>query len=175
MTSELQELLDRVAIDCCSQLVPPASAVPVPVDAAQPPIELVAVIGFSGDQVRGAIGLCASLETLRRTHPATVAGEVTEICDLEDWLGESANQLLGRLKVQLQRYAISMWMGTPLVLRGVSVTVATGDSVRRYALQMSTGEQFTFWLDLQLDANVQIPHHAPAQANEPAPGDLLLF
>lgn len=175
MTTDLQELLDRVAIDCCSALVPPAAATPVPVDADQPTIELVAVIGFSGDQVRGAIGLCGSLEALRRTHPSTVAGETTSLSDLQDWIGESANQLLGRLKVQLQRYGVSMWMGTPLVLRGVSVTVATGESVRRYSLDTATGEQFTFWLDLQLDPGVVLPHQPPVQANEPAPGDLLLF
>lgn len=171
----MNDLIDRVATECCSTFAPASVARPVPAQASQPLSELVAVIGFSGDQLKGAIGLCASLEDLAATHPSAIAGEPTTLKDLEDWIGESANQLLGRLKSQFQRYGLAMWMGTPLVLRGISVAVATtDDNVRRFALDLGGGRTFTFWLDMEIDpAALSDAYLRPNE--EPQPGEFLMF
>jgi CheY-specific phosphatase CheX len=168
--------IDEVAADCCASLVPPGAARPLPVVPVLPPSELVAVIGFSGDQVRGAMGLCAGVDALRATHPSTLAGAEVEAADLEDWIGESANQLLGRLKAELQRRGVCVWMGTPIVLRGVAVSVLTsGNQVRRFALELGSGHQYMFWLDIENLDGSRIGEPLANIEREPPPGALLMF
>src|SRR5688572_11128468 len=67
-------------------------------------IEYAATLGFSSDRMRGMIGLGMSPDTMRammaREHNAGPPGNA------EDWLAESVNQLLGRLKNKLMGYGL---------------------------------------------------------------------
>lgn len=72
------------------------------------------LLGFSGDRARGSIVLVAS--------PAILAGSSPLSDPHRDWVGELANQLVGRLKNHLLRYDVEISLGTPTVLGGHTVT-----------------------------------------------------
>jgi CheY-specific phosphatase CheX len=115
-------------------------------------LELVAVVGFSGDDARGVLGLSAPSELLEQLHPATAAGETPTPDQLRDWAGELSNQLLGRLKIELRPYGVRFWVATPVVLRGVIVRImnASHENLHKYTLT-SHGERIRVWLDLTLE------------------------
>lgn len=174
--TELLSVLDAMAFESCQTLASTPAVRRVPTGDEQEPSELVAVIGFSGDLLRGAVGLTGTREALRATHPATLAGETTNPEQLDDWLAEMVNQLLGRFKAHLHRRGVGIWMSTPLLLRGLSLSVASsGDQVHRYELVLSGGHVFTFWLDLNADAGLTLGEIAEGDANTPNPGDVLFF
>jgi CheY-specific phosphatase CheX len=146
----------------------------VPVDEEQDATELAAVVGFSGENVRGTVGLTAPLTALSATHPSALAGERIDARMLEDWLGELANQMMGRIKAQLRRRSVTVWMSTPIVLRGVSIVVtAYQDHVRRYAFSMQQASGFTLWLDVDADAGLELASSDLGPG--PAPGEVVLL
>ena len=169
----LDEILDEIASRIGCALLPGAEVARNDGIEAQGE-DLVSVIGFSGDAVRGALGIVAPAATVTAVHPDTAAGlEVTE-AGLEDWIGELANQLLGRFKVELLQRGVTLWMSTPLVLRGVSVRVVTGtDRVRRYNMKIGGGG-VTFWLDFRAAPGIELAEVEPAPVLH-GPGEMLLF
>ena len=76
----------------------------------------VAVIGFGGETLRGTLVLDLPAAVLTRTHPRHSQVEA----DLEDWAGELANLLLGRIKARLLPYDAVIQLSTPLVVSGRS-------------------------------------------------------
>jgi chemotaxis protein CheX len=69
------------------------------------------VIGFTGDSMRGTLVLAPTRALLERSHRGLS-------CELRDWAGELANQLLGRIKNRLRGVGIEIHVTTPVVLRG---------------------------------------------------------
>ena len=78
--------------------------------------ELVTVIGYSGDELRGALGLSVSNELLESLHIAMLGQPGTQRQHV-DLLGELSNQLLGRIKTILGRYALTITITTPVTAR----------------------------------------------------------
>jgi CheY-specific phosphatase CheX len=95
--------------------------------------DIVAVVGFSDDRVRGGLALGLSREFARSISPAVGGSD-------EDWVGELANQVLGRLRNQLLRYDLDIGMGTPVVLAGVGITVAPPRESALLHLRFESGE-----------------------------------
>lgn len=90
-------------------------------------LEIAAVIGFIGPDLRGALMLAMSndaLEASRQTHGDSP----------RDWIAELSNQLLGRVKNLLVPFDVDVSISTPLVLRG-----------DRLAPSMSGDETPTIW------------------------------
>lgn len=167
-------LLDDMVTESCAALIPPCVVHRVALDHDQGLTELAAVIGFSGESLRGTVGLTATLEALTATHPSTLAGDPTTPRQLEDWLGELANQVMGRIKAQLRRRAVTVWMSTPIVLRGISIVVTSyHDHVRRYDFSVQEETGFTLWLDVDAEPALEV---APSdQGPGPGPGEIVLF
>lgn len=81
------------------------------------------IIGFAGTEMRGALSICCSSEVLSKTHPmAKVESNLSED-HIGDWMGEIANQLLGRVKNAVLRYGVEFNLSTPTIVRGTNVTV----------------------------------------------------
>jgi hypothetical protein len=72
------------------------------------------VMGFVGDSVRGTCLLAAPEGTIRAAAPHAAAAR--------DWIGELANQLVGRLKAKLMARGGTIALSTPVVLRGVKLS-----------------------------------------------------
>ena len=78
---------------------------------------LAAFIGFSGDEMRGAITLDLPSALVAQVHPSASARALDKD-DLCDWAGELANQLLGRLKNSLTCYSVLLQLSTPSCVWG---------------------------------------------------------
>jgi hypothetical protein len=138
------------------------------------PIEYAATLGFSADKVRGMIGL--------GMDPDTLQGVVQRDPDagpdpnLEDWLGESVNQLLGRLKNKLVAYDLNVSLALPTVLRGIHLRFMHGQKsgLWTYSFECDAGP-ICVWLDVRRDPDfVLVPTRDPAQLAVPE-GELVLF
>ncbi|MCB9587709.1 MAG: chemotaxis protein CheX [Polyangiaceae bacterium] len=77
-----------------------------------------AIIGYSGRELSGS--LC--ITTVPEVSAKTYGGDAPA-----DWLGELANQLLGRLKTDLAKRGAEVYLTTPLVLKGYRLQVCPND------------------------------------------------
>jgi len=77
-----------------------------------------ASIGFTNPSMPGMLIMTLDRELVARSRPAELqAGPLTEP-DLDDWVGELVNQLIGRIKNQLLRHQIELEQSIPSVVRG---------------------------------------------------------
>jgi hypothetical protein len=87
----------------------------------------------------------------------------------EDWLGEAANQLLGRIKNRLLGHGLVVSIALPTVLRGVELKLmAAGDSVLcTYGFESPAGDVCA-WLDVLCDPSLTlVPNDDPALHSAP--------
>ncbi|MFZ5440658.1 MAG: chemotaxis protein CheX [Myxococcota bacterium] len=128
-------------------------------------LRLAAVIGFSGQKVRGTLMLAIDEGALRRSLPPG--------SEPRDWLAELANQLLGRFKNRLARFGVDLTISTPLVILGerLSPSVRGATSPLRWALGADRAHA---WLDAELAPDVTLVE-SKAMAEVTAEGELLLF
>lgn len=113
---------------------------------------LTGLIGFSGAHLQGALGVMGSDDALERTAPKEVP------FDPHDWVGELANRALGRIKIAMLRSGVEILASTPVVLRGISLSVVRGEQVRTFVLKHAD-QTIHLWVD-----------YTPR--GEVAPGDL---
>lgn len=108
-------------------------------------LEIAAVIGFTGSDVRGALMLAMSntaLEASRQTHTDTP----------RDWIAELSNQLLGRIKNLLAGYDVDVTISTPLVLRGERIAPSMAGDEAPVVWTFSNGTAYG-WLDCEFAPN----------------------
>lgn len=106
--------------------------------ASQPvksPDDISASIGFAGPALRGALVLISTRRLVEVALPPEVRDRHSDE-QLADWMGELANQLLGRVKNKLLNYGVSLAMGTP--------TVVLGNDLSRKDKQAGVRRQFVF-------------------------------
>jgi hypothetical protein len=108
----LVERITELARESCLDLF---ASYGVDLDAIRDDVDLsgapCGILGFNGDGLHGAIVLVASAELLAASCPVQGPGS-------RDWVGELANQLVGRLKNHLILYGVDISLGTPTILRG---------------------------------------------------------
>lgn len=79
---------------------------------------LAAIIGYSGRVLSGSLCITTVSSVAQKTFGREAPG---------DWLGELANQLLGRLKTDLARRGAEVYLTTPLVLKGYRLEVCANE------------------------------------------------
>jgi hypothetical protein len=79
---------------------------------------LAAVVGFTDARLSGSLVIMATADGLRRSHPNAAMGMPIDDRDVSDWIGELANQLLGRVKNRVVRCGLEFSMTTPTVMSG---------------------------------------------------------
>lgn len=79
---------------------------------------LAAIIGYSGRELSGSLCITTVPEVAEKTFGREAPA---------DWLGELANQLLGRLKTDLARRGAEVYITTPLVLKGYRLEVCANE------------------------------------------------
>lgn len=127
--------------------------------------ELCAVLGFTGDALRGSVVVVATAGALSASNP--VAGGSTSA-----WVAELTNQLVGRFKNDLLRYGVDVMMSIPVVLTAKRIVAVSGEEIRPIQLGVGAGT-LTMWLEAEGDAQLaEIPMPDQQVAAE---GDLMLF
>ena len=79
-------------------------------DGAQP---LLGRIHFVGKDMSGNLTIGLDREELKRSLPIKTDRQA----DLEDWVRELANQLMGLVKTQLQHHGVNVILSLPLTVR----------------------------------------------------------
>jgi CheY-specific phosphatase CheX len=139
---------------------------------------MLAIIGFAGEKLRGSLVLSANPGLLEGSCPARTVGrtDATHGEILQDWIGELANQLLGRLKSRLLAHGVAIQLGTPTTVSGLELRVRScGGERPATPLWLHAGGD---WLVVRLDA-VAAPETklstSPDPSSAAAEGEILLF
>ncbi len=173
--SEVAQIVDELSLRTCEAMLP-GEFKRVTGDAPEPEQGLVAVIGFSGDVMRGVLGVTAPAEAIAETHP--LAGQVEELCDeqLYDWIAELSNQLLGRIKGELMGYGVTLWLASPVVLRGVSIRIMSQPEVgvQKYTFHGRSGD-LCVWIDYQYSEDTELTALPEEEQEHCVAGEMLLF
>jgi CheY-specific phosphatase CheX len=151
-----------------------------PAGEQQHPAEdgMLAIIGFAGEQLRGSLVLSANPGLLEGSCPARTVGraDATHLEILQDWVGELANQLLGRLKSRLLAHGVAIELGTPTTVSGLELRVRScGGAHPATPLWLHSGDD---WLVVRLDAIAAPDTHlsaSPDPSTAAAEGEILLF
>ena len=118
MQPRSSETLNRITIETCQTLFGGMGLTAGHVGSQEAreigAFERIAVIGFGGETLRGSLVLDLPGPVLSRTHPR----HSEHAPDLEDWAGELANLLLGRIKARLLPFDVVIQLSTPLVVTG---------------------------------------------------------
>jgi Chemotaxis phosphatase CheX len=115
------------------------------------------VIGFSGHDLRGSVMLGCTDEVLRAA-------------DVQDWLGELTNQLLGRIKNRLIQHDIAIYSSLPVVLAGEQIVPLDVQSAGH--LFSASGGIVSLWFDALLRPGLVL---AATRASIDCSGQVYLF
>ncbi|MEJ7735586.1 MAG: chemotaxis protein CheX [Polyangiaceae bacterium] len=137
----------------------------------------VAVMGFAGFHMRGAVLLATSDELLMRTFPRPAAEGGADRDALLDWSGELLNHLMGRIKAELGMHGILIEPGTPTTISGVGVRV--GAATRNahctpHRFQVD-GDAFLVRFEALERPGAELSEQADHSRTVGGPGDVLLF
>jgi hypothetical protein len=167
-----REVFDQLVVASATELFRHRGIELEPTTVRDAPIEYAAVIGFAADDMRGMVGLGMDPDTLRNLAAHVGAAGVNP----EDWLGESANQLLGRLKNKLLDYGVAVGVALPTVLRGVRLEflATAARPLWTYGFQSDAGWMCA-WLDVRLPAEFVLTRTDDPELRGTPEGELLLF
>lgn len=168
-------LLDEITKTCCISLFPEMDVrknqLPVPDYEG----EMAAVIGFSGKHLRGTLGVLGQIDFVKRIFPLPQDQDPQEEM-LFDWLGEISNQLLGRIKGELMKYGQTLWIASPVLLRGVSLRVpnSTESKIQKYTFWGESGGLHV-WVDYQYAEDLELARLTDPQDESQEAGEMLFF
>lgn len=126
-------------------------------------IDSAGVVGFVGAELRGMFIVGVGGQSLRAMR--------AELYD--DWIGELANQLAGRVKNQLWRFGLTYHFTPPIMLRGDRLAVAAQEAQLCVSYSCASG-QCRVWASLEVLRPVALAEPEEAEAGV-AEGDLVLF
>jgi CheY-specific phosphatase CheX len=121
------------------------------------------VMGFVGERIRGTCLLAASPATILSTAPVDARAR--------DWVGELANQLVGRLKSKLMQHGVTIALSTPVMLSGLRLSPLPRSEVPPSVFDTPTGRVLV-WLEVEVDPEFTLGSLRPLMAAE---GEFLVF
>lgn len=139
--------------------------------ASSEEVRYCAIIGFTGSHVRGTLLLAMS-------DPVIEGSKAVAQTNSRDWISELANQLLGNIKNRLIPYGATIYLTTPLVLRGEHLRpVPRHGELEPIKFSVADGKpgNVNIWFESEIvDGFVlnETPENDPDQAKD---GDALLF
>ena len=131
-------------------------------------MSLGAAIGFTSAHVRGVLAIAVDEQLASAMHPLTGSDSASST----DWIGELANQLLGRLKNKLLAYGVELALSTPVVVQGTDLRLG---AVHRRATRLAFGHgqnQAQVWWDAEVDSDLVL---AEAEDEAQSEGEMVLF
>ncbi len=132
---------------------------------------ILATLGLSSENVRGALVVFGPPEFFRATYPLAGPRE----SDVRDWAGEVANQTLGRLNNRFARRGCIFSHGIPAIVSGDALQLALGENRRRATLRGRLGaHEVVMVLDVQRTDGTALFH--PGERSETvSEGEGILF
>jgi CheY-specific phosphatase CheX len=134
-----------------------------------------ASIGFTNRKVRGALVLISTTDLVTASLPPEARGAPSDE-QISDWMGELANQLLGRIKNKLLDFGIALEMSTPTVMWGLELaSKATRAHIRRcFAFRHET-QSLSVFVDAIAAPDFGFASSNPTQGVGVPEGELRLF
>lgn len=131
--------------------------------------EIVAVIGYASNDMRGGLAIGISGALARATMP-------TANVPVYDWVGELANQILGRVRNRLLDYKVDIQIATPVVLHGLGVHVAPPGGQSQATIQYFTAGDETVQIltETRFEDGYEFPEPA-AESSVMDEGEMLFF
>ena len=122
-------------------------------------LQIAAVIGFAGRDVRGTLGVAANREGLAQVASHFELGETSPLRD--ESLGEFANILLGYVKRAFGRRGIHIDVATPLVIRGLAIEVeGRREAVWVECERCDDPSRIVAWIDSEATPELVVPDEA---------------
>jgi hypothetical protein len=129
----------------------------------------IAVVGFHGAAISGTLLIIVPSGPLRASMPVPSATE-------RDWLGELANQMLGRVKNRLLAYGVEVVARTPTVLGSMRILpVAVPGRLQGIGMVTKEGARVTVWIDYYVDDHERLANLSRGDEVIGREGDLILF
>jgi hypothetical protein len=167
-----QKLFEQLAAAACQELfaqygltVRRATQSDAPVS---PEFMMCSVIGFSGRHLRGALVLALTEELPDRSSPLPAAPGRRR-----DWVGELSNQLLGRVKIELLRRGVEIYLNLPAVLRGQHLAPLPRRELEPIKFTVEEGV-IAVWLEIETSPGFQLDPGSTEPAG-PTAGEALIF
>ena len=133
------------------------------------------VVGLTGPLITGSLVIACQEGILNATHPNHSMGMPVTPDDLVDWLGEIANQILGRIKNLALEYGVGFSLASPSVVKGEALAVAKHGKTSLSAFNFDTGDhRFTIFFAAQLDPKFNFDT-AVKTVKTVTEGDAMLF
>ncbi len=138
--------------------------------------KLAAVIGFTGESMRGALAFVASEKLLRVLYP--IPNQQPSEAEVADWAGEFVNQLLGRLRNRLLPRGVEIHVSMPKVMAAAHLRLTGTATVQACNLRFFAGperSQVEIWFDALIAPGVDLASIAPSAPEPVKEGEHLLF
>lgn len=128
---------------------------------------MAGIIGFTGDEMRG---------TLVLTCYGSLVAEGDGRADKRDWIGEMSNQLIGRIKNKFLPYGITIWISTPVALRGFKLELISdnAEAAVKSAFSCPGGGAVAFF-DAELADGFELQEATEELEEQQLEGELVLF
>src|SRR5262245_13024564 len=140
----IQQTIDELVKRCIRELFAAygVSICDAP-DAPGSPRDLpcAGIVGFTGAVLRGTLMVAPAGD-------AMACFGYSAPHEVRDWVGEMANQLLGRIKNQLLGYGVEIYLTTPLVIRGERLAPVPHAKDRPYRFETGAGS-VSIWFDAE--------------------------
>ena len=169
-----KNIIDEIIRECAVELFSQQGTELASGAESLDPHDYVAVIGFYGDSMRGALGIGLDRAIVAQILESAGAASSARGM-LEDWVGEAANQLLGRVKNRLLGYGVTLGLALPMVLRGVEVHLVKATSeIWQYRFACAQGGM-TIWFDARIDDGIVLERQSGPDQMVASEGALTLF
>lgn len=168
MASENNEALSEIVSECVVKVFEAYETDLALAETEDPGHEVVAVIGYAADEVRGGLALGISKTLAEKTMP-------TPDTPLYDWAGELANQILGRVRNKMLSYRVDIQISTPVVLHGLGVQVSPPGHQGVKIASYRAGEEM---VQVLLEARFEEGYELPEKSEDDGAvdeGEMLLF
>jgi chemotaxis phosphatase CheX-like protein len=162
ITNQIQDLAATACIELLQAYGVEAGAAPDGWSASNE-FMLAGVMGFVSERLVGSCLLAGARDVLMATAPADARPR--------DWVGELANQLVGRLKSKLMGLGVTITMNTPVVLSGISLSPLPRTDVAPAVHQTPLG-RLLVWVEVEVDPEFSWGEPQEVPATE---GELVVF
>lgn len=156
----LAQLIERYVSRCAPELLDAYGLTLTSVEAHKgelPSYSLAGIVGFVG-HVNGTLLVGADPPMVVRSHPLRAKQpEMSERMQL-DWIGELANQLMGRVKGRLAEHDVDVRFSPPISLAGTRMRhVATPGRTHRSRFASPDGDELSVWVDAEVRSSIVLP------------------
>lgn len=133
-------------------------------------LQIAAIIGFTGDNLRGTLALATDHAGLQAI--CENLGASTD--QAADSLGEMTNLIAGHVKRRLANLGELVEITPPTVVRGVTIEVCGGSDLQRAEHRTGTdGNSTVAWLDYDATDELTLVENASSDSMDD--GEMLLF